>query len=221
MFNNSINAFIRQISNEIIYRFNLTDSFNMIADDDARKFEAEHKIHQQKIQNAITWANLIMKNHYDRYHISLLLNFRNLVTLKLHYKYHVSDVKNKKLFIQQVDCFSVKWWISSLAYELKLSANMKIHSVMSIINLKSVSSEKDFYNQSYNDHSLPMKEDHNIDDEWKSFYIEKLLDHHLCHYECDKQIIKYLVKWTGYRSEFNEWYEKNLLDNIIKLMLVH
>src|SRR5205085_7818089 len=103
-----------------------------------------------------------MKNHYDRYHISLLLNSEDLVILKLHYEYCISDVKNKKLFIQQVDCFSIKQQISSLAYELKLSANMKIHSIMSIINLKFISSEKNFYNQSYNDHSLSMKEDCNI-----------------------------------------------------------
>src|SRR5947207_1524651 len=106
-----------------------------------------------------------MKNQYDRHHISLLLNSENLVMLKLHHEYHISDVKNKKLFIQQVDHFSIKQQISSLAYELKLSANMKIHSVMSIINLKSVSSEKDFYNQSYNNHLLPVKEDHNINNE--------------------------------------------------------
>src|SRR5437762_12861423 len=106
-----------------------------------------------------------MKNHYDKHHISLLLNFKDLVMLKLHHEYHISDVKNKKLFIQQIDCFSVKQQISSLAYELKLSANMKIHSVMSVINLKSVSSEEDLYNQSYDDHSLLMKENCNLDDE--------------------------------------------------------
>src|SRR5438034_11834848 len=106
-----------------------------------------------------------MKNHYDRHHISLLLNSEDLVMLKLHHEYHISDVKNKKLFIQQVDHFSVKQQVSLLAYELKLSANMKIHSVMSVINLKFISSEKDSYNQSYNDHSLLMKEDHNIDNE--------------------------------------------------------
>src|SRR5436190_18491039 len=106
-----------------------------------------------------------MKSCYDKYHISLLLNFRNLVILKLHHKYHISDVKNKKLFIQQVDHFSVKQQISSLAYELKLSANMKIHSVMSVINFKLISPEKNLYNQSYNDHSSSVKENHNIDDE--------------------------------------------------------
>src|SRR5436190_8426193 len=98
-----------------------------------------------------------MKNCYNRCHILLLLNFRNLIMLKLHHEYHVFSIKNKKLFIQQVDCFSVKQQISSLAYELKFSANMKIHSIMSVINFKSVSSEKDSYNQLYNDHSLLMK----------------------------------------------------------------
>ena len=96
---------------------------------------------------------------------------------------------------------------------------MKIHSIMSVINLESVLSEKDFYNQSYNDYLLSVKKDHNINDEWKSFYIKKLLDYCLHYYECDKQIIEYLIKWTDYKSEFNEWYRKNLLDSAVKLML--
>ena len=53
MFNNSINAFTEQTLNEIIYKFNLTDSFDVIADDDAKKFETEHKIHQQEVQDSI------------------------------------------------------------------------------------------------------------------------------------------------------------------------
>ena len=85
--------------------------------------------------------------------------------LKLHHEYHVSDVKNKKLFIQQVDCFSIKQQVSLLAYELKFSANMKIHSVMSVINLESVSLKKNLYNQSYDDHLSFMKENCNINDE--------------------------------------------------------
>ena len=93
-----------------------------------------------------------MKNHYNKYHILLLLNSEDFVILKLYHEYHISDIKNKKLFIQQVDCFSIKQQISLLAYELKLSINMKIHSMMLIINLKFVLSEKNFYNQSYNDY---------------------------------------------------------------------
>src|SRR5947207_10904772 len=84
-----------------------------------------------------------MKNQYDRHHISLLLNFRDLIILKLYHEYCVSDVKNKKLFIQQVNHFSIKQQISSLAYELKLLANMKIHSMMSVINFELISPGED------------------------------------------------------------------------------
>ena len=108
VFNNNINAFIRQISNEIIYEFNLMNFFDIIINRVMKEFETECKIHQQEVQNSITWANLIMKNHYNRYHISLLLNFKNFVILKLHHEYHVFSIKNKKLFIQQIDYFSVK-----------------------------------------------------------------------------------------------------------------
>ena len=106
-----------------------------------------------------------MKNCYNKYHISLLLNSEDLVMLKLHHEYYIFDVKNKKFFIQQIECFFVKQQISSLAYELKFSANMKIHLIMSIINFESVSSEKDLYNQSYNNHLSSVKKNHDIDDE--------------------------------------------------------
>src|SRR5947207_8623659 len=106
-----------------------------------------------------------MQNHDNKYHILLLLNFEAFVILKLHHEYHISDIKNKKLAIQQVDCFSIKQQISLLAYKLKLSANMKIHSVIFITNLESVSSDKNFYKQSHNDHSLSVKKNQNINDE--------------------------------------------------------
>src|SRR5204862_5489264 len=40
------------------------------------EFKIKCKIHQQKIQDSIVWTNLVMKNCYDRHHISLLLNLR-------------------------------------------------------------------------------------------------------------------------------------------------
>src|SRR5204862_6344483 len=98
-----------------------------------------------------------MKYHYDKYHIFLLLNSDDLVMLKLHHKYHISDVKNKKLSIQQIKHFSIKQQVFSLVYELDLSSNMKIHSVISVTNLKSLSSDKDFYKHQYNEHSSSVK----------------------------------------------------------------
>src|SRR5947207_10582086 len=99
-----------------------------------------------------------MKHHYDKHHISLLLNSDDLVMLKLHHKYHVSDVKNKKLLIQQVRYFSIKQQVFSLVYKLDLSSNMKIYSVISVTNLELLSSGEDLYKHQYNEHSLLIKE---------------------------------------------------------------
>ena len=108
VFNNSFNVFTDCFLNEIIYSFKLADSFDIVTADIAKDFETQQKIHQQKAQDSIAWANLIMKYHYNKHHIFLLLNSDDLVMLKLHYRYHVSDVKNKKLLIQWVRCFLIK-----------------------------------------------------------------------------------------------------------------
>src|SRR5947207_3649227 len=99
-----------------------------------------------------------MKHCYNKHHILLLLNSDDLVMLKLHHKYHVSDVKNKKLSIQQVRHFSIKQQVSSLIYKLDLSSNMKIHSVISVTNLKFLSSGEDLYKCQYNKHSSLIEE---------------------------------------------------------------
>src|SRR5215470_3082422 len=82
VFNNSINAFTGQISNKIIYEFNLSNLFNIVTDNKAKKFEAEHKIYQQETQDLIAWANLVMKKYYNRHYILLLLNSEDFVILK-------------------------------------------------------------------------------------------------------------------------------------------
>jgi len=100
---------------------------------------------------------------------------------------------------------------------------MKIYLVISVTNFKSLSSDKDFYKCQYNEHSSLIEENevkkNNLDKEWKLFYIEKLLNWCLCCYEHGKKIIEYLIKWTEYELEFNEWYDKDLLDSAVKFML--
>ena len=72
---------------------------------------------------------------------------------------------------------------------------MKIHLVISVINLKSLSLGEDLYNQSYDNHSSSVEQKSDIiDDEWKFYYIEKLLNCRIQQYEQEKKIIEYLVK---------------------------
>src|SRR5205809_4173871 len=99
-----------------------------------------------------------MKHCYNKHHILLLLNSDDLVMLKLYHRYYVSDVKNKKLLIQQVEHFSIKQQVFSLVYKLDLSSNMKIHSVISVTNFELLSSDEDLYKHQYNEHLLLIKE---------------------------------------------------------------
>ena len=46
VFNNSTNMSTDWFSNEIIYNFNLADSFDIVAEEDTKNFEAECNIHQ-------------------------------------------------------------------------------------------------------------------------------------------------------------------------------
>ena len=99
-----------------------------------------------------------MKHYYNKHHIFLLLNSDDLIILKLHHEYCVSDIKNKKFSIQQVEYFSIKQQVFSLVYKLDLSSNMKIHSVISVINFKFLSLSKNLYKHQYNKHLLLIKE---------------------------------------------------------------
>ena len=99
-----------------------------------------------------------MKHCYDKHHILLLLNSDDLVMLKLHHRYHVSNVKNKKFLIQQIRYFLIKQQVFSLIYKLDLLLNMKIHSVISVINFEFLLFSKNLYKHQYNEHSSLIKE---------------------------------------------------------------
>jgi hypothetical protein len=93
---------------------------------------------------------------------------------------------------------------------------MKIYPVISVTSLEPLPPGEDPYKRPFNDHPPPVEDDRGINEEWKSFSIEKLLDRRLRRYGRGKKIIEYLVKWTGYGPEFNG---EDLLGNAVELML--
>ncbi len=99
-----------------------------------------------------------MKWRYDKRHIPLLLNLGDFVSLKLHHRYRVSSVKNKKLNLQRLRRFKVKRRVSPLIYELELSSYIKIHFIISVTNLKSLFSDEDPYGRPHDDHPPAVEE---------------------------------------------------------------
>ena len=97
---------------------------------------------REQIENIIIFVNTLTKTYYNKSHIALRLTRDNITYLRLHYEYEISDLVNRKLYYQRIDPFKILEKIKSLAYRLKLSSIIKIHFVVSIIQLKSVESNK-------------------------------------------------------------------------------
>ena len=103
----------------------------------------------------------------------------NIKYLRLYHEYEISNLINRKLYHQKIGSFKIFEKVKSLAYRLKLSLIIKIHFIVSITQLKSVS-ENDFYNRVRNINLSFVKEkDKDVDLDfvfkYKPYEIEKLL----------------------------------------------
>jgi hypothetical protein len=202
-FNSNKNAITGRSPDEMIYGFNLNDSFGVVTDSPAQDLEVERKMFQQEAQDSIAYANLSMKWRYDKRHIPLFLSPDDRAYLNLHNGYRIPGVKNKKLSIQRVGPFKIKRRISPLAYELELLSNMKIHPVISVAHLEPAPFGNDLFSRSHDDHPPPV-EKQNLNAEWQTFEIETFLDRRFRRYGRKKKIIEYLVKWKEYGPEHNQ-----------------
>jgi hypothetical protein len=95
---------------------------------------------------------------------------------------------------------------------------MKIYPVILVIYLEPAFYSDDPFNRLKNDYFSPVEET-DLNNEWRDFRIEILIDRRFRRYGRDKKIIEYLVKWKGYGPEFNEWYGEDLLNNAVDLIL--
>ena len=52
---------------------------------------------REQIEDVITFANTLAKTYYDKSHMILKLICDNITYLRLHHKYEISDLDNRKL----------------------------------------------------------------------------------------------------------------------------
>lgn len=79
-----------------------------------------------------------MKYYYDQKHPLLVLQLGQEAYIRLHYGYKLPGVPNRKLDQQHAGPFTVKRMVGPNAYELELLQTMKIHSVISVAQLRHV-----------------------------------------------------------------------------------
>jgi hypothetical protein len=126
VFNNIRSVVTRKTFNELLYEL----ISNLLLNISITNKTLNHNQLRKETQNAINWAQMINKIHYDRRHSSLLLKVNEWAMLRLHHEYFIFDSKNmiKKISTQYVESFKVVQIVKRLAYRLAISEDWKILS---------------------------------------------------------------------------------------------
>lgn len=132
--------------------------------------------------------------YYNAKHTSLTLN--TMMYLKLFYDYTIFSLMNRKLSNQWVDSFYIIKHVRELVYQLKLSFIMWIHSVMSITQLKLISSFKDnLYKHQSHMNSSSVKNKNTFNNvESLSYEINHILNKQTTQHDHSKPTEQYLIK---------------------------
>ena len=235
--NNSLNVVTELTLNEVIYDFKIRevmtvvvfssqqiidDNLSIVIFDIKSKFEISKFQYQKKVDDVTLYVSAKIKIMYDSRHQSLLLNSNDKIFLRLHRDYNLFDNSRSKLSNQRCDSFTVKRRINRLAYELDISARWKIHSVVFIIQLESVSNKNiDSYNRSRSNYLDEMKvENFSNIVYWKFYEVEKLIDRRIRKFD-RTFVIQYLVRWREYDFEYDEWRSIITFDNVMNLVEIY
>jgi hypothetical protein len=218
--NNIINAIIEKISNEIVYEF-ISIQFADIISENTVKMKNSTRVRQQVV-DFITWAQASMKHVYDCKNQSLNLKVDDHVLLRLHKEYFISFTKilDRKLSQQYIESFRILDKIENLFYRLNLSQHWKIHLIVFVTQIESISNSA---LNSFRRSRLIESEFVQIEDDIdtvKFFEIERLINKRIT-----TRDVKYLLRWKDYDSQWNEWrnldelhHALNLIQNYEKIM---
>lgn len=216
-FNNFAFVDIDKFSNEIVYEFRTMNISSLIQSEDHFNYVAKRSINVFKAADAIAFARVKAKTWYDRNHKSMTLWVKEYAFLRLHRDYYLSKHSFKKLSQQYCDSFLIIKWVEQLAYKLELSAHWRIHSVIFIAQLKLASKDADSFKRSRLNNLFSIEVEKDIK-KWVSYEIEKLINDRVWWFDKDSLICEYLVRWKEYKSEYDEWYDEDLLDNAVELI---
>ena len=200
--NNFSNVVIGFFFNEIIYDFKIKKTFFLFNVFD--KFIIKNLIqrclkYRAEVVEIIAFINVKVKIYYNARHILLMMRSNvDKAYLKFNHDYQLSRKFNKKISFQWCDSFFIKQRIERLAYELKLSFNWRVHSVISIIQLKFDFIENS-YGRSRSDYSDAVKMKDDIF-QWKSYEVKRIMNKCYRNYN-EKNVAQYLFRWKKYESK--------------------
>jgi hypothetical protein len=217
--NNSTNAFIEVIFNELFYEFKIAKSLNLLErlDDEnlTTSIEHERNVLKKQTKKTIVFVNANMKIRYDSTRTSLDLNVEDSIFLKFHKDYNQSDLTNWKFSKQRLESIKMLEKIEKLIYRLDILNNWKIHSIIFVIHLESIS-KNDFYERK-------TKESESIEDTQRNikdiYEIENILAKRFIKIERSrKSKIQYKIKWKEWKDHHNQWINATDMKNVKNAM---
>lgn len=167
-----------------------------------------------EVADAIAFANMAYKRHYDRKHQPQYLRVGDWALLRLHRGYEIpsTTLLGPKLSQQYAGPFKVIERIGRLAYRLELPDHWHIHPVFTIAQLEPAPPPNaDPFDRPRPDEPDSVFVEGDTED-FKSFEVERLIN---------KRIItkgrgvstQYLVRWKGYGPQYDQWMSVKQLDN--------
>ncbi len=154
--NNFKNQSTKVALNEILYDQTVKDTVDLLHTFNLslKNYMWLRQMKRDEADSIMIFANVVTKVRYDKSHKLITIKLDDDVYLWLHHKYEISNVKNRKLTLQKVRSFKVlKMILNDLVCRLMLSSIMKIHSIISIAQLKSIFEDQNLYNKVQNDES--------------------------------------------------------------------
>ena len=217
--NNVKQFIIDYASNELMYDFKINDFVNMLIDFSSKNYNKLKQIKREDVEFVMTFINVVNKKRYDNKHKTLNDNFKFefMMYLRFHQNYIIIDLSNKKLFNQRIDSFKIIETIDKFkqTWRLKLFFIMKIHSIIFITQLESITFDSNFYDKNIDKDFSSIEEEHFIalTTQTSHYEIERLIN---------KRVIRnqsyYLIKWKNYDNEHNVWYFLRALNNVNELI---
>lgn len=175
--------------NEICYKFITLQSTNLL-----KQLLIEIKtFFRAFVANVIAMTQMYFKAIYDDNHALLQINVDDWALLRVHKKYKISFivVSNRKFSQQEIEIFKILKRINNLAYKLNIFKEWRIWSIISIAQLKflSTSHANSFKRNRASFFSVTIKEKSKSNNV-KSFEIEQII---VKRNNCKKNQ-KYLIK---------------------------
>lgn len=182
LINNTKSTSITKTPNEVVLGFTPNQSLDLLAG----SIRLDHKVAQVETKNAISFAQVNFKYHYDWLHQPMNLKVNNFTLLRLHKGYLIPSTLGitKKLTQQYVEPFWMLERIGKLVYQLDIPANWRIYNVFTIVQLEPAS------NPTGNLFNWPRL------DQPKSVYVEGDTEYYKS-FEIERLLNKYMTRRGG------------------------